>query len=276
LAAQGEFDNVADPVDHELVGLGRNGEAIQHVRAEVIALLSEENSCSAWFRTAEPEAVAKFRSLRFAVDSAGPADVLKLDSWPDPDIVLQPYVARTGQNVGWGSTITFNANGAFFREVAYFRIRRGPADLPYEKPFHPLVVGNFAGASPGARILTMLHELGHVLDMLPIDSGIRGGPVLSVHNTQAVYNRCGSQIRAHAKHLRKSEPSKSLASPSAMAGHTSSQLVSARMRDASLELPLLDLTQRSASFSTWLDGGPLRLAAARRKQSDTLLPAPLP
>jgi hypothetical protein len=267
---------LADPVDRELLDLGRNGHFIQRVRTEVILLLSEENSCSAWFRTAEPDAVAKFRSLRFTVDSAGPADILKIDSWPDSGIVLQPYVARTGQNVGWGSTITLNANGAFFREVAYFRIRRGRVDLPYEKPFHSLVVGNFAGASPAARILTILHELGHILDILPIDSGVSGGPALSVHNTESVLRHCGSQIRAHAKLLHKSEGSKSLPSITSTAVRTSSQLDIARMEDTSRGSSPADFPLGSASFSNSLEGGPPLPAVARRMRSDIFLPAPLP
>ena len=205
-----DSDILADPVEKELLDLGRFGESIQNVRAEVLGLLAEESSCSAWFRSAEPEAAAKFRSLRYVVDSAGPGEILKIQELPDPVVTIQPYVARTGQNVGAGSIITLNAHGAFFQELARVRTRNSPIDFTFETKYRLLVVGNLPGGSPAARLLTLLHEFGHVIDILPIDAGVPAGPMLSVRNTETVISHCGFQIRAHAKNIHKSRGSQTL------------------------------------------------------------------
>lgn len=272
--------DMAAAVDQELLGLGRNGEVIQRVRTEVVEMLSEESSCSAWFRAAEPEAVAKFRSLRFTVDSSGSSEILMIQDLADSRAALQPYVARTGQNVGSGSTITLNANGAFFQEMARVRSLRPPSELGFNNAFRSLVVGNFLGATPAARILTVLHELGHVLDMLPIDAGFPAASLVSTRNTEAVLKYCGGQIRAHAKHLQKSENAKSLMSRSTSpaAAFTSPQPATARMANASRgwDWPTAEPLPVSSTFSNWLDVAPQHLAAARRMRSDMFLPEPLP
>jgi len=210
IASTGDSDTLVDPVEKELLGLGHFGEGIQNVRAEILGLLSEESACSAWFRAAEPEAAAKFRSLRYAVDSAGPGEILKIQDGADGAVAMQPYVARTGQNVGQGSTITLNAHGAFFQELARVRTRNSPNDFTLDNKYRSLVVGNFPGGSPAARLLTLLHEFGHIIDILPIDAGVPAGPMLSVRNTETVLSHCGSQIRAHAKNIHKSRGSQML------------------------------------------------------------------
>jgi hypothetical protein len=210
ITSTSDGDTLADPVEKELLDLGHFGESTQNVRAEMLGLLSEESSCSAWFRAAEPEAAAKFRSLRYVVDSADPGEILKIQESPGSVVTIQPYVARTGQDVGPGSTITLNAHGAFFQELARVRTRHSANDVTFENRYRPLVVGNFPGGSPAARLLTLLHEFGHVIDILPIDAGVPDGPMLSVRNTETVLRHCGSQIRAHAKNIHKSRGSQTL------------------------------------------------------------------
>lgn len=209
-SSTGDSYVLADPVERELLDLGRFGEGIQNVRAEILGLLSEQSSCSAWFRAAEPEAVAKFRSLRYVVDFEGPGEILKIQEPNNPVVAIQPYVARTGQDVGPGSTITLNAHGAFFQESARVRTRYSPNDVTTENKYRALAVGNFSGGSPAARLLTLLHEFGHVTDILPVDAGVAEGPMLSVRNTETVLSHCGSQIRAHAKNIHKSSGSQTL------------------------------------------------------------------
>src|SRR6267154_1260999 len=219
LDAHDSRPTAVDPADQELLELGRVGETIQRVRVEVIALLSEETACSAWFRSAEPDAAAKFRSLRYVLDSSGPAEIVTSRDSQDSSLAIHPYVARAAQNVGWGSTITLNANGAFFRQVAYVRTLPSPSDFIGGKSFRPLFVGDFSGATPAARIFSLLHEFGHVVDMLPIDAGSPGSPLVSVENTSAVLAHCGSQIRAHAKHLQKHKDSPALRASSLAAAN---------------------------------------------------------
>lgn len=193
-------DRVSDPSGEELQGFGSEGLVIEQARFEVMVILTEENPCSAWFRSAEPQAAEKFRSLRFVLDEKASGEIRRLDPWQQPSTFYQPYVARTGQNVGWGSTITINAKGAFFKEWALVRIVANNSDEGYIKSFKQLEVGNFVGGTREARILTLLHELGHVLDLLPVDSGVPLGPQLSTQNTALVLQRCGSQIHHLAKH----------------------------------------------------------------------------
>jgi len=193
-------DRIADPSGDELQTFGGDGSIIEQARVEVMSILTEENSCSAWFRSAEPEAAEKFRSLRFALDESANGEIRRIDKWQESLTYYQPYVAHTGQNVGWGSTITINAKGAFFKDWARVRVMVDNADKGYVKAFRQLEVGNFGGATREARILTLLHELGHVLDLLPIDSGVPLGPQLSTQNTGLVLQHCGAQIRHFAKH----------------------------------------------------------------------------
>jgi len=193
-------DRVSDPSGDELKSLGSQGASIEQARTDVVSILAGENACSAWFRAAEPQAAEKFRSLRFALDPSGKSEITKMDGRQGAAVFYQPYVARTGQNVGWGSTITLNAHGAFFSDWAPVRVVANSQDKGYLKAFRRLAVANFGGATREARILTLLHELGHVLDLLPIDSGVPSGPELSTNNTELVLRHCGSQIRDAAKH----------------------------------------------------------------------------
>lgn len=188
-----------DATRDALLALGSDGEAIQQARTEVLTMLSESGSCSAWFQAAEPQVIEKFRSLQFAVDAAGSGEILKLAVWRDDGGFYQPYVARTGQNVGWGSTITLNGNGAFFKKMAPVRIVTTLNNKGYQSSDRPLLVGSYNGATLPARILVMLHELGHIVNLLPIDSGVPSGPAISVQNTEMVLHHCAVQIRSHRK-----------------------------------------------------------------------------
>ena len=192
-------DRIADPSADDLRSFGRQGTIIEQARRAVISILSEENSCSAWFHAAEPHATEQFRSLRFALDSSANSEIKKLEVWQSSAVFYQPYVARTGQNVGWGSTITINAKGAFFKDWAPVRVIVNLQDKGYVRAFRRLVVGNFDGATDEARILTLLHEWGHELDMLPIDSGVPSGPELSTTNSELVMHHCGAKIREMAR-----------------------------------------------------------------------------
>jgi hypothetical protein len=187
-----------DPGRAEPKTLSLQGHIIEEARREVISILSENNSCSAWFQQSEPQAAAKFRSLRFTVDTSGTADILKVETSPHIADVYQPYVASTGQNVGWGSSITLNANGAFFRDSARVRVVRSLREQGYFQSSKSLSVGGFPGATVSARMLTLLHEFAHILNLLPIDAGVPAAVQISVQNTQTVIRHCDSQIRSHA------------------------------------------------------------------------------
>src|SRR5262249_23393420 len=74
-------DRIADPSGDELQTLGTEGLIIEQARVEVMSILTEENSCSAWFRSAEPEAAGKFRSLRFVLDVSTTGEIKRVEAW---------------------------------------------------------------------------------------------------------------------------------------------------------------------------------------------------
>ena len=196
-----------DEEARELLTAGRPGFLIESVRSEVLSILSESSSCSAWYLSADPSAREKFRSLHFALDLAGAGEIVKVEGTAAPSGYYHPYVASTRQDVGPGSTITVNANGAFFRTSAFVRDSSRPADRISAASYRLLSVGNYSGGSPEAQLLTILHEFGHIVDLLPVDAEVPLAPFVSIRNTEIVLHHCDSQIRAHAKHLRWSENS---------------------------------------------------------------------
>lgn len=202
-----------DDVARELLALGKTGLAVQQVRSEVLVLLSETNSCSDWFLSAEPAALEKFRSLHFDIDPAGSSEILKIEGAQARTDYYHPYVARTRQAVGSGSTITLNANGAFFKASAFVRDASHPTERNSYVTFRNLSVGNYSGGSPEARLLTVLHEFGHIVDLLPVDSGTPSAAFISVQNTEIVMRHCNSQIHNHAKHVRFGENPGKVLSP---------------------------------------------------------------
>ncbi len=199
----GYSDPALDDEARELLAEGKPGVLIESVRSEVLVLLSESGSCTDWFLSAEPSSLQKFRSLRFVLDRAGEAEIVKLDGAGAVSGYFHPYVAATRQNVGPGSTVTVNANGAFFRASALVRDTAHPAERISASAYRALNVGNYAGGSPEAQLLTVLHEFGHIVDLLPVDAEVPSAPFISIRNTETVLHHCRSQIQLHAKHLHK-------------------------------------------------------------------------
>ena len=185
----------ADPIDSELWSMGKHGREILATRNDVLSVLEGHTGCSAWYLSKEPDAVAMFRSLHLALDTHGPGLIRKIVS-AEGLLYIQPYVARAQQSVGPGSIITVNAHGAFFEEargVVAVRDEGGPA--MYETA-RLIRVGNYRGGTEEARVLTLLHEFGHVIDLLPLDAGVPDGPEISMHNTDLVLAHCKAQVEA--------------------------------------------------------------------------------
>ncbi|HKT47641.1 MAG TPA: hypothetical protein VJP87_08980 [Candidatus Acidoferrales bacterium] len=179
-----------------LLALGKKGETVLEAREGVRQILSEENACSAWFRDKDPNAAETFETLRFAVDKKSVDYVAETGS-PDLRIYSNPYVATVLQGGGSYQTITLNAGGAFFRRSAY--VRNFPAEGGNGRYTGTrfLRVGPYTGNTAEAQITTLLHEFGHVIDLLPMDEGDVDGK--SVHNTDIVVAHCKAEItqRAH-------------------------------------------------------------------------------
>jgi len=100
------------------------------------------------------------------------------------------------QGDGANTTITLNEKGAFFRpsaRVMGIRKEGGPLDFRGQST---LRVGPYEGATLRAQIVTLLHEFGHALDMLPVDENDVEGK--SAKNTQEVLRYCRDEVEGKA------------------------------------------------------------------------------
>jgi hypothetical protein len=195
-----ESAETEDPVAEELSLEGKPGTRIAQARAEVLSILHSENACAGWFETKDPASADTFRSLGYSIDWRGPQDISQSELQSLIVIWHQPYVARATQDSGPYSQITINANGAFFR--TFGNVERIPPEGGPAQRAQPrwLLVGPYAGNTPQAQIVTLLHEFGHIIDLLPPDADDLDGK--SVRNTDEVLHHCKTEVEAHAKHLR--------------------------------------------------------------------------
>ena len=189
-----------DPIESQLRLIGAPGYVIAVVRQHVLAILRENNACSAWYAQAEPDPAKKFATLRFQTDSNGEATAV--GEYTFYSVAFhEPFVARAQQEVGAGSTITLNSNGAFFiyRAPVSIRLNGGGPLIPQSR--RQLHVGSYDGGSLNAQITTLLHEYGHIVGLLPVDRGEAGSALLSTQNTETVLDHCRRQIEASANRI---------------------------------------------------------------------------
>jgi len=189
-----------DAVLEELTAMGERGLIIERARQEVVEILEGPNRCAAWFEQAEPDAARKFRSLRYAIDENGPQYALKIQNSAGQWLYQQPYVASSIENASAGSTITINGKGAFFQLRAGVRIvpkDGGPGGLSTSQLLH---LDLYVGGTLDAQVVTLLHELSHVVGLLPADGERLPGQELSTQNTQIVLQHCRAQVEGAGKH----------------------------------------------------------------------------
>jgi hypothetical protein len=174
--------------------MGKQGKSILRARDKVLEILQAENSCSAWYRTKDPDPAATFRTLTFALDGDGEHYVR---TTPEPggiELIRNPYVARVIQGGGLSSTVTLNIYGAFFFAMATAvddRFEGGPVSFHGARPIQ---VGPYPGGSFRAQVLALLHEFGHVIDLLPTDRDDYEGK--SRQNTADVLRACRAQVES--------------------------------------------------------------------------------
>jgi len=186
-----------DLVQEELATMGKPGQKILRARERVLEILQTENACSAWFREKDSNPAATFRTLSFTVDRKGEDFVLESRNPGDLNIFRNPYVARVFQGDGSYATITINLRGAFFSPQARaveVQKEGGPWSLHGTRV---LGVGPYAGDSMHAQILALLHEFGHLVDLLPADKGDQDGK--SVQNTSEVLRFCRAEVESKAR-----------------------------------------------------------------------------
>ena len=175
-----------------LEAMGKAGQKISRAREKVFEILGAENACSAWFREKDANPAATFRTLRFELDLHGEEFIRESRDMGPLDIFRNPYVARVIQSDGPYGTVTINPKGAFFSAMARVVETNKEGGPPNMRGVRLLHVGPYAGDTLPARAVTLLHELGHVLDILPTDHDNVDGK--SVQNTHEVLRYCSAEL----------------------------------------------------------------------------------
>lgn len=183
-----------DYVRDDLNAMGKRGQSILRARDKVLEILQTDNACSDWYRTKDPNPAATFRTVTFAVDRDGDTYARTVLESGGIQLVRNPYVARVLQGEGPGATVTINLNGAFFFPVANLvdeRFEGGPLNF---RGVRATPVGLYSGGSFHAQVLALLHEFGHVIDLLPLDHDDYEGK--SRQNTADVLRACRAQVES--------------------------------------------------------------------------------
>jgi hypothetical protein len=177
--------------------MGKPGQKILQARERVLEILEGENGCSAWFREKDSNPAATFRTLSYELDRKGEEVVRESDGAGYMRLIRSPYVARVIQADGSYATITINMKGAFFfamASVVQEYSDGGPWRLHGARE---LRVGPYAGETLYAQVLALLHEFGHLVDLLPTDKGDQDGK--SVRNTNEVLRFCRAEIESKVR-----------------------------------------------------------------------------
>ena len=186
-----------DLVQEDLAAMGKPGQKILRARDRVLEILQTENACSAWFREKDSNPADTFRTLGFEVDRNGEGFVLESKGPSNMTIFRNPYVAKVFQGDGQYATVTINTNGAFFYAMAgVVELWKEGGPISHRGP-RLTNVGPYAGDTINAQMLVLLHEFGHVLDLLPADENNVDGK--SVQNTNEVVRFCRAEIESKAR-----------------------------------------------------------------------------
>jgi hypothetical protein len=182
------------------MSLGKLGAPVERAREEVLAILGSDNACAEWFSAKDPAPADTFRSLTFSIDRHGPGNIVESNSPAGLRYYRHPYVARAIQDGGPHTELTVNAYGAFFREEGIVQKVPQGGGLPRNDGTRLLTVGSYLGTSLEAQMVTLLHEFGHVIDLLPEDADDLDGK--SVRNTDEVLRHCRAAIESRSTQSR--------------------------------------------------------------------------
>jgi hypothetical protein len=186
-----------DAVVAELSGLGKAGSKIARAREEVLDILRSGNACAEWFATKDTHPAETFQSLSFRLDKHGPQQIFESELPQSVHVWRQPYVANATQDGGAHTTITINAYGAFYQAQGTV-LKTAPEGGPvYTDGARFLTVGSYQGDTLPAQMVTLLHEFGHIIDLLPEDADNLDGR--SVRNTDEVLRHCRSEIQVRSQ-----------------------------------------------------------------------------
>jgi hypothetical protein len=186
-----------DAVQENLGSMGKPGQKILRARERILEILESENGCSAWFREKDANPAATFRTLSYELDRGGEELVRESDGAGYMKLFRSPYVARVIQADGSYATITINMKGAFFSTTASVVKEQGDGGPWRLHGVRELRVGPYAGETLHAQVLALLHEFGHVVDLLPTDGGEQEAK--SIQNTNQVLRFCRAEIESKVK-----------------------------------------------------------------------------
>jgi len=186
-----------DAVQEDLAGMGKAGQKILRARERVLEILQGENTCSAWYRGKDSNPADTFRTLSFEMDPKGQELVLESKRTGDLTIFRSPYVARVFQGDGRYGRITINTNGAFFSPLATMVEEQSDGGARSLRGTRLLRVGPYAGDTLHAQVLALLHEFGHIVDLLPTDEGDLDGK--SEQNTAEVLRFCRAEVESKVR-----------------------------------------------------------------------------
>lgn len=190
-------DAPKDRMQDDLAAMGKTGQKILRARDQVLEILGTENACTAWYREKDSNPSETFRTLSYEVDRRGEEVVHVSKDTESQYIYRDPYVARVSQDAGAFTTITLNAGGAFFHSLTTTVVDSKEGGLWTFGSPRTIKVGPYSGDSLAAQTLALLHEFGHVIDLLPLDFNNEDGK--SVQNTREVLRFCRSEIESKVR-----------------------------------------------------------------------------
>jgi len=193
-------NELPDTVPAELSALGKPGLKIERAREKVLEILRSENACTEWFEAKDASPAITFQSLTFSLDQNGQHNIFESKKSESGFMLRQPYVARATQDGGAHTAITINVNGAFYRTQGQVQ-KISQEGLPLQLDgSRVLTVGSYSGNTLSAQMVTLLHEFGHIIDLLPEDADYLDGR--SGRNTDEVLRHCRAEVEARAKRTR--------------------------------------------------------------------------
>ena len=170
---------------------------LQIAKQRVQSILREENGCSVWFREANPDPAGVFDSLQIEIGKKNRGYVLRsVDRKGDP-VYKHPWGAWSNQLAGRHSVVEINPAGPFFVLSLPIMEVGGGASLVSFEGNRVLTVGGFAGDTPEAQIVMLLHELAHVIGRIPEDNDSWDGR--STRNSEEVVRNCKKEIQNYAQ-----------------------------------------------------------------------------
>jgi hypothetical protein len=189
-------NELPNTVPAELSALGKAGLKIERAREKVLEILRSENACTEWFEAKDASPAVTFQSLNFSLDQNGQHNIFESKESESRFMLKQPYVARATQDGGAHTAITINAYGAFYRTQGQVQ-KISQEGLPLQLDgTRVLTVGSYSGNTLPAQMVTLLHEFGHIIDLLPEDADNLDGK--SGRNTDEVLRHCRSEVEVRA------------------------------------------------------------------------------